>query len=116
VDFVRAQRVRRKLIAEVEEVFRQVEILVNPTVAWVAPKEDPAVAGDEGVVEARRTAPHNITGIPAVTVPMGFAEEDLPAGLQIAGPWRADRLVLQAARQYERRAPWSVQPPRGVRA
>ncbi|HXF81433.1 MAG TPA: amidase, partial [bacterium] len=89
LDFVRAQRVRRRLIAEFEAVFREVDILLNPTVAWVAPREDPAVAGEEGVVEARRTSPHNITGIPAVTVPCGFAEDDLPAGLQIAGPWRA---------------------------
>ena len=115
IDFVRAQRVRRKLIAELQEVFKEVDILLNPTVAWVAPREDPAVAGDEGVVEARRTAPHNITGIPAITVPCGFAEDDLPAGLQIAGPWRADRLVLQVARQYELRGPWTVSVPRRVR-
>jgi len=115
VDFVRAQRVRRRLIAEFQEVFKEVDVLLNPTVAWVAPKEDPAVAGDEGVVEARRTSPHNITGVPAVTVPCGFAEDDLPAGLQIAGPWRADRLVLQVARAYERLGVWKVQVPRGVR-
>ncbi|MDQ7844827.1 MAG: amidase, partial [Armatimonadota bacterium] len=114
VEFVRAQRVRRKLIAELEEVFKEVDILLNPTVAWVAPKEDPAVAGEEGVVEARRTSPHNITGIPAVTVPMGFAEDDLPAGLQIAGPWRADGLVLQVARAYERLGGWTVREPRGI--
>jgi len=115
IDFVRAQRVRRKLISEVQEVFREIDVLLNPTVAWVAPKEDPAVAGDEGVVEARRTAPHNITGIPAITVPMGFAEDDLPCGLQIAGPWRADRLVLQVGRAYERLGGWTVQAPRGIR-
>ena len=115
IDFVRAQRVRRKLIAEFQEVFKEVDVLLNPTVAWVAPKEDPAVADDEGVIEARRTAPHNITGIPAITVPCGFAEDDLPAGLQIAGPWRADRLVLQVARQYELRGPWTVSVPRRVR-
>jgi len=115
VEFVRAQRVRRRLIGEFAEVFKEVDILLNPTVAWVAPKEDPAVAGEEGVVEARRTSPHNITGVPAITVPMGFAEDDLPAGLQIAGPWRADRLVLQVARAYERLGGWTVQAPRGVR-
>jgi len=115
LDFVRAQLVRRRLIAEFQEVFKKVDVLLNPTVAWVAPKEDPVVAGDEGVVEARRASPHNITGIPAITVPMGFAEDDLPAGLQVAGPWRADRLVLQVARAFERLGVWKVQVPRGVR-
>jgi aspartyl-tRNA(Asn)/glutamyl-tRNA(Gln) amidotransferase subunit A len=114
VDYIRARQFRKKLIHEFEEVFKEVDVIVNPTVAWVAPREDPAVAGEEGVIEARRTAPYNITGMPAITVPCGFAEDDLPAGLQIAGPWRADQLVLQVARAYERLGPWKVTVPRGV--
>jgi aspartyl-tRNA(Asn)/glutamyl-tRNA(Gln) amidotransferase subunit A len=60
--------------------------VVAPTVAWVAPAEDPAIAGDDGAVEACRTGPYNLTGHPAVTVPCGSAEDGLPAGLQFAGP------------------------------
>jgi aspartyl-tRNA(Asn)/glutamyl-tRNA(Gln) amidotransferase subunit A len=114
VEFIRARQFRKKLIHEFEEEFKEVDVIINPTVAWVAPKEDPAVAGDEGIIEARRTAPYNITGMPAITVPCGFAEDDLPAGLQIAGPWRHDQLILQVARAYEKLGPWRVTVPRGV--
>lgn len=114
VDYVRWQQFRLKLIEQFREAFKDVDVIINPTVAWVAPKEDPAVAGDEGVIEARRTAPYNITGMPAITVPCGFAEDDLPAGLQIAGPWLRDQLVLQVARAYEKLGPWKVQIPRGI--
>lgn len=114
VEYVRWQQFRLRLIEQFREAFKDVDVIINPTVAWVAPKEDPAVAGDEGVIEARRTAPYNITGMPAITVPCGFAEDDLPAGLQIAGPWLRDQLVLQVARAYEKLGPWKVQVPRGV--
>jgi aspartyl-tRNA(Asn)/glutamyl-tRNA(Gln) amidotransferase subunit A len=114
VEYVRWQQFRLRLIEQFREVFKEVDVIINPTVAWVAPEEDPAVAGDEGVIEARRTAPYNITGMPAITVPCGFAEDDLPAGLQIAGPWLRDQLVLQVARAYEKLGPWKVQVPRGI--
>lgn len=114
VEYIRWQQFRKKLIEQFREAFKEVDVIINPTVAWVAPKEDPAVAGDEGVIEARRTAPYNITGMPAITVPCGFAEDDLPAGLQIAGPWLRDQLVLEVARAYEKLGPWKVQVPRGI--
>jgi Asp-tRNA(Asn)/Glu-tRNA(Gln) amidotransferase A subunit family amidase len=50
-------------------------------VAWVAPAEDPIVAGEQGSIEARRSGPYNLAGLPAVTVPCGTAEDGLPAGL-----------------------------------
>lgn len=115
-DYVRAQRFRSKLMAECETALEQVEVLIAPTVAWVAPKEDPAVAGQEGVIEARRTAPFNLTGMPAITVPCGTAEDDLPIGLQIAGRWLEDERVLQVAYAFERAAEWTVTVPRGVRS
>lgn len=114
-DNVRAQRFRSKLMAECEQAFAAVDVLITPAVAWVAPKEDPAVAGQEGAIEARRTAPFNLTGVPAVSVPCGMAEDDLPIGLQFAGRWLEDERVLQVAYGFEQRAEWQVTVPRGVR-
>jgi len=115
-DYVRAQRFRTKLMAECEAALEQVQMFIAPAVAWVAPKEDPAVAGQEGAIEARRTGPFNLTGMPAITVPCGTAEDDLPIGLQIAGRWLEDERVLQAAYAFEQRAEWRVTIPRGVRS
>lgn len=55
--------------------------------------------------------PFNLTGQPAVSVPMGSAEHGMPVGLQIAGRRFADHVVIRAAAAWERIAPWE-RPPR----
>ena len=100
-DQVRAQRYRSLLRSEFDAVFAGVDVLVSPTVAWVAPAEDPAIAGDEGAIEARRTGPYNLTGHPAISVSCGAAEDGLPAGIQFAGPRMSDLRLLDVAALYE---------------
>jgi Asp-tRNA(Asn)/Glu-tRNA(Gln) amidotransferase A subunit family amidase len=51
--------------------------------------------------------PANMTGQPAMTVPMGAAEAGLPIGLQITGRRFEDDTVLRAAAAWERVAPWT---------
>ena len=110
-DYVRVQRYRRRLLAEFLDVFRQVDVVVCPTVVWEAPAEDPALTEDEGSDEARRTAPFNLVGLPAVSVPCGFGREGLPLGLQIAGPPMAEATVLKVAYAYEQHAGWFRRHP-----
>ena len=65
------------------------------------------------------TVPASLAGLPAVSVPCGFAEEGgarLPLGLQILGAPLRDALVLQAARLYEETTDFRVSPPGVVRA
>jgi aspartyl-tRNA(Asn)/glutamyl-tRNA(Gln) amidotransferase subunit A len=113
-EYVRAQRFRSVLSSRFAEAFERVDLVVSPTVAWVAPAEDPAIAGDEGATEGRRTGPYNLTGMPAVTVPCGLGEDGLPAALQLAGPWWSDELVLRAAAAFEVRSGWGTPVPPAV--
>ena len=115
-EYVRAQRFRSLLSSQFAEAFERFDIVASPTVAWVAPAEDPAIAGDEGAIEGRRTGPYNLTGMPAVTVPCGLAEDGLPAALQLAGPWWSDELVLRAAAAFEVRSGWGAPVPPAVSA
>jgi len=57
------------------------------------------------------TAPFNATGGPVVSMPCGFTAAGLPVGIQIAGPFGADQLVLQAARAFEQALPEALQRP-----
>jgi aspartyl-tRNA(Asn)/glutamyl-tRNA(Gln) amidotransferase subunit A len=78
-----------------------VAVLAGPTVAYPAPPEDPPFGTPEGEVEGRFTAPHNLAGVPAVSVPCGIAEGTLPAGLQLAAALGEDALLLSVAHTYE---------------
>lgn len=95
VDYVRAQRHRQRLTAHFLSALSQVDAILSPTAPWVAPLEDPAVLGEEGMAEARRTAPANLTGLPALTVNCGFSPAGLPVGLQITTGPGEDALCLQ---------------------
>ncbi len=111
VDYLRAQQYRSRLLGELLASFQEIDVLVNPTVAWEAPKEDPTVAGGEGAAEARRTGPFNLTGLPAISIHCGFGPSGLPLGLQIVGAPFAEEVVLRVAYAYEQRSGWFNRHP-----
>ena len=102
VSYIRAQQYRRRLVQRFLAVFEHVDALISPTVAWVAPAEDPVIAGDEGAAEARRSGPHNLTGFPALSVRAGVGAARLPVGVQIITPPGQDALALALGSAIER--------------
>ena len=97
--------------------FGDVDAWITPTVA-VSP---PAIGAWKHLSppdvfrEATRlgvfTAPFNISGQPAASVPAGRSRRGHPIGVQIAGRPLADGLVLALGREIERRLPWSDDLP-----
>jgi Asp-tRNA(Asn)/Glu-tRNA(Gln) amidotransferase A subunit family amidase len=55
--------------------------------------------------------PANLTGQPAISIPMGFGDDGLPAGLMVMGRRFDDATVLTLAAAYERAAPWAQHTP-----
>jgi len=55
--------------------------------------------------------PANLTGQPAISIPMGFGDDGLPAGLMVMGRRFDDATVLTLAAAYERAAPWADHTP-----
>jgi len=92
---------REAVAAGLAAVFEDVDLLAGPTVAYPAPPEDPPFGTPEGDVEGRYTGPYNLAGNPAVSLPCGLVEGNLPAGLQLAAASGNDELLLSAARVYE---------------
>ena len=113
--YVRAQQFRRHLTRQFLRALGSLDALISPSVAWVAPREDPVVAGDEGSAEGRRSAPHNLTGLPALSINSGFGAHGLPVGLQIIGKPHADAFVLGLGSALERVLP-SAQKPAPITA
>lgn len=105
-DYVLAQRMRARIRAAIGRAFQDVDVLLLPTTPITAPVlGDRTVrwrSGDEPVDGAlvRLTAPFNLTGVPALSVPCGTAA-GLPVGLQVVGQWNDEARVLAVGRLIE---------------
>ena len=57
------------------------------------------------------TAPFNITGQPAISIPLFHGDDGLPTAAQIVGPPTGEGLLLQVCRQLEEAHPWADRVP-----
>ncbi len=109
-DYLQAQRCRQWIKREVAEVMRGVDLLVTPTMTQPAA----AFEGYDPASTVRGpsfTAPFNVTGLPAISVPCGFTVNGLPIGMQIVGKPFDEPAVLQAAYTYQQYARWYDRRP-----
>jgi aspartyl-tRNA(Asn)/glutamyl-tRNA(Gln) amidotransferase subunit A len=109
-DYVGAQRRRAQLIAAVEDVLRDVDVLL------CASSMDPASRLDDPEETARTyprqaRTPFNVTGHPALAMMAGLASNGLPVSVQFAGRYFDDATVLRVAAAYERAAGWHKKRP-----
>ncbi|WP_110173877.1 amidase family protein [Luteitalea pratensis] len=83
-------------------LFTHVDLLVTPTIPQLPIAIAEAQDDQAGTaVFARNTRPFNDYGLPALSVPCGFAKNGLPIGLQIVGPPWAQESVLRLAHAFE---------------
>ncbi len=120
VDYVNARQKQALVRAAFAQVFRDVDVLVGATLPALPPRIDAthvAINGQEAnTVETftRCNAPQNVAGLPALSVPCGFAGE-FPVGLQLFGAEGADATVLSVGAAYQRATDWhSRTPPSGA--
>jgi 2-dehydropantoate 2-reductase len=92
---------KERVTSAFARIFADLPVLAGPTVAYPAPPEDPPFGTPAGDVEGRFTAPYNLTGSPAISLPCGIAEGSLPAGLQLVAAPGDDAVLLSAAEAYE---------------
>ena len=117
VSYIAAQRARTEFNRKIAEAMQTYDILLAPTTALGVPKLGDRVVDVGGVQEAklaimpRLTRPHNICGIPTVSVPCGFTSEGLPIGMQLAARPFEDALALQVAYAYEQATDWHIRHP-----
>jgi aspartyl-tRNA(Asn)/glutamyl-tRNA(Gln) amidotransferase subunit A len=112
--YLKAQRARQVLRADVDGVLRSVDALLMPTTPIPAPRTDEREATVDGVTDdvrawlTRCTRPINLTGHPALSVPCGLTASGLPIGLQLVGRQFDEATLLRLGHAYE-----GVSPLRG---
>lgn len=110
-DVVRARADRDALVAELDAVFREVDVIVGPTLPTGAARCGAAQVSVDGrpvdvaVANTLFTREWNLTGCPALSVPCGQTSEHLPIGMQIAGALGGEAAVLRAGIAYQEDQP-----------
>ena len=114
-DWATALGQRTAVYRRVQALFDRFDFLITPTLSRPALDADhdafEPIAIDGEVAGSIRGAwypydwPLNLSGHPALSLPCGWSRDGLPIGLQIVGPWYADRRVLSLAAHLERERP-----------
>ncbi len=106
-----AQRVRARLIDEFTEVYRSVDVVVSPTSPTTAfelgaKTSDPLSMYLSDIC----TIPSNLTGHPAMSVPVRLDGSGLPIGVQVMAPALGEETMFAVAAQIERACGFTHRP------
>jgi amidase len=100
-DLEAAERVRRTFTNEVDRALENVDVLVMPTMPALPITIEAARAGTSVIAMSSLIRPFNLSGHPALTLPVPIANSHMKAGLQIIGRKGEDETVCAVAAQIE---------------
>jgi aspartyl-tRNA(Asn)/glutamyl-tRNA(Gln) amidotransferase subunit A len=126
--YKKAQKVRRLIVNEFNEAFKTVDVLVCPSSPNVAAPLGKAAENPlHGYIADQLNIPGSLAGLPALSVPCGFANpadesngsnggngskgEGLPVGLQIIGPQWGEQKIFNVGYAYQQATEWHRKHP-----
>ncbi|HVU03396.1 MAG TPA: amidase family protein [Polyangiaceae bacterium] len=121
-DFVLAQRTLHRASREIARFFVDHDVVLSPTLArppallgdLVSTPDSPLAGFFKAGGYAAFTPVYNVTGQPAMSVPLHWSKDGLPIGVQFAGRFGDDGTLLRLAAELERARPWAGKTPPGV--
>ena len=99
--YARARRTQTEIKRRMALFFETYDLLILPSTAVTAPPIEGKDAVEQAKLLTRFTAPFNLTGLPALSIPCGTDSNGLPIGLQIVGAAWEEKQVLEAGYAYE---------------
>ncbi|TAN50330.1 MAG: Asp-tRNA(Asn)/Glu-tRNA(Gln) amidotransferase subunit GatA [Methylococcaceae bacterium] len=105
--YLKAQKIRRLIAQDFQQALQQCDVIMGP----VAPSTAFDLGSHSGdpvqmYLEDIYTLPLNLAGLPGMSIPVGFGDNQRPVGLQmIAGYWQ-EGLLLKAAHRYQQNSDW----------
>jgi aspartyl-tRNA(Asn)/glutamyl-tRNA(Gln) amidotransferase subunit A len=110
--YIKAQKLRRLIAQDFTEAYKQCDIIMGPTTPTVAfnlgeKSGDPI----QMYLSDIYTSAANLTGLPAMSIPVGFGDKNRPVGLHIIGNYFREAQMLNVAHQYQQATDWHLKSP-----
>jgi len=110
--YLKAQKIRRLIAQDFIDAFKQCDLILGPTAPSVAfglnaMTSDPV----QMYLNDIYTTAANLAGLPALSIPCGFGDGNMPVGLQVTGNYFAEANMLRAAHQYQLATDWHLRQP-----
>ncbi len=110
--YIKAQKLRRLIAQDFTEAYKQCDIIMGPTTPTVAfnlgeKSGDPI----QMYLSDIYTSAANLTGLPAMSIPVGFGDKNRPVGLHIIGNYFREAQMLNVAHQYQQVTDWHLKSP-----
>ena len=110
--YLQASKVRRLIKHDFDRAFEEVDLIVGPTTPTPAFRlgehtKDPL----EMYLADVYTVAANLAGIPAISLPCGFADDGLPVGMQLQAPAFAEDVLLRTAHHFQQQTDWHLRRP-----
>ena len=110
--YIKAQKLRRLIAQDFADAYQKCDIIMGPTTPTVAfnlgeKSGDPI----QMYLSDIYTSAANLTGMPAMSIPVGFGDKKRPIGLHIIGNYFKEAQMLNVAHQYQLATDWHNQSP-----
>jgi aspartyl-tRNA(Asn)/glutamyl-tRNA(Gln) amidotransferase subunit A len=113
--YLKAQQIRLLIAQDFQAAFEQCDVIagpVAPTVAWkIGEKSDDPVAAYLADIF---TLPASLSGLPGMSVPVGFGDGGMPVGLQLIGNYFQEARLLGVAHHFQCATDWHTRAPAGI--
>ncbi|ESA38912.1 glutamyl-trna and or aspartyl-trna a subunit [Leptolyngbya sp. Heron Island J] len=110
--YLQAQKVRTLIKQDFEAAFKDVDVLMTPTVPSTAFKAGEKVNDPLSMyLSDLMTITVNLAGLPGISLPCGFDESGLPIGMQLIGNALREDTLFEVASAYEQATPWHEKMP-----
>ncbi|MDP3878000.1 MAG: Asp-tRNA(Asn)/Glu-tRNA(Gln) amidotransferase subunit GatA [Methylobacter sp.] len=111
--YIKAQKIRRLISEDFKKALSEVDVIMGPVTPSTAFGIGEKIGNPiEMYLSDIYTIAINLAGVPAMSIPAGFAQ-GLPVGLQIIGNYFAEDRLLNIAHQYQQVTDWHQQAPTG---
>ncbi|HEX8398856.1 MAG TPA: amidase [Pyrinomonadaceae bacterium] len=112
VDYLHAMRLRAPMRRAWAKMFEEIDLLAAPSRGTVAyPIDKTFDKAYPGIGGASPIGASNLVGVPAISIPNGFGQNNLPTGIQfVAAAWEED-LLFEAANKLQQTTDWHKRRP-----